>query len=187
LFLLLAGIGGWYFFLRTPPDRVIAGQDWYKATGGDGLFTAYFPGSKPKYDKVGLGPPEFLMRKSGVGAADLSWKMEGWIRKEGGREYSVYLFTLPNTGGNADGLAHVAAVSRVKPGPGVVGLVDEPVTVGGHQGRRIATRGEGEAKVAQSFAIGTRQWLLLVVAGPESLDPGDSKVVAFFDNFTIDR
>jgi hypothetical protein len=186
ILLLLAGIG-WYFFLRTTADKTIDGVDWYKATGGDGLFTAYFPGSTSKYEKAGFEPPAILFKKGGLSRDDISWKMESWVRKEGGREYSVWLFTMPNHGGNADGLAQVAAVSRVRPGPGVVGLVDEPVTINGHQGRRIATRGAGEGKIAQSFAIGTRQMLLVVVTGPESLDPADAKVVAFFEHFTINQ
>ncbi|HKB04115.1 MAG TPA: hypothetical protein VKD90_17970 [Gemmataceae bacterium] len=185
LALLLLGGVGWYLFLRAAPDKTINGEDWYKASGGDGLFTAYFPGSAPKYEKAGFEPPAILFKKGGLSRDDISWKMESWIRKEGGREYSVLLFTMPNHGGNADGLAQVAAVSRVRPGPGVVGLVDEAVTVNGHAGRRVATRGQGEVKVAQSFAIGTRQMILIVVTGPESLDPGDPKVVAFFENFTI--
>jgi hypothetical protein len=185
LVLVLLGIGGWYFFLRTPADKTIDGVDWYKATGGDGLFTAYFPGNTPKYEKAGFEPPAILFKKGGLSRDDIAWKMESWIRKDGGREYSVWLFTMPVHGGNADGLAQVATVSRVRPGPGVIGLVDEPVTINGHPGRRIATRGQGEGKVAQSFAIGTRQMLLVIVTGPEGLDPGDPKVVASFENFTI--
>jgi hypothetical protein len=183
----VVGLGAWLFFGRATPDRTIDGEAWYKAAGGDGLFTAHFPGDKPKYDKVGFRPPEFLAQKAGTTADELAWKMETWSRKDGGREYSVMLFTLPSKGASADAAARAAAATRVRPGAGVTVVVDETVTVGGHQGQRVVTRGGGEGKVALSFGIGSRQLLLVLVSGPESLDHTDPKVVTFLDNFSLNR
>jgi hypothetical protein len=185
--LAVLGVGAWFLFLHTPADKTIDGEGWYKASGGDGLFTAYFPGGKPKYEKAGFQPPEFLARKAGKNADDMGFKVESWTRKVDGREYSIALFTGPALGAAPDQAERAAALARVPAGPGVTVLADEMTTVNGEPARRLATRGARQGRVSLTLGIGNRQTLILVVTGPDTLTPADPKVAAFFDNFTLQR
>lgn len=186
LVLLVLGVLVWFLFLRTPPDKTIDGQDWYKVTGGEGLFNAYFPGDKPKYEKTEFGLPAILARKGGMKPDDLAMKMESWTRKEGGREYTVGLFTGPAIGPTPDQAERAAALARVPAGPGVNVLVDETTTISGQPARKLATRDGRQGRVSLTINMG-RQTLIVVVAAPDTILPNDPKVAAFFDNFTLNR
>jgi hypothetical protein len=187
IFLLLLLIGGGiliYQMMRTPADKTIDGQDWYKASEPDGLFVAYFPGDKPKYEKVGFQPSAFLAKKAGRNADELGFSSQNWTRRDGGREYSISLLTVPgNAAGNA--AEQAAAQTRVPPGPGVTIVVDEQVTIGNRQARRLVTRAGDRGQASLFMGVGGRQMISIVVSGDASVDLNDPKVKAFFDNFTF--
>jgi hypothetical protein len=187
VFLLAVLIGGGiiaYRMMQPDPDKTIAGEGWYKTEDPDGVFTAYFPGDKPKYEKTGFQPSAFLASKAGRKAEEMSFSVKTWTRKHGGREYSIVLMTLP--GDNSGVAAEQAAANvRIPPGPGVNVALDDTVAVGGRQGRRLAVRKGDKGQVSVFLGIGGRRFLSAVVSGDGSVDPNEAKVKAFFDNLTI--
>lgn len=183
---IVGGLVGWYVLKNPPvPTKEIAGETWYEGKDPGGLVTAYFPGDKPKYDKVGFKPPAILAKQAGADPDELAWNMQTWTRTDGGREYMVMLFALPSRGSSPDLTQRLATASRIPPGPGVDVLVEEEVTIAGHKAQRLATRGGGVTKVALTFGLGSRHLLLALVSGGDQFDHTDLKVVAFFDNLTI--
>jgi hypothetical protein len=185
---VLALVGGYIAYRMSQPDadKKIDGQEWYKADHPDGLFTAYFPGDKPKYEKTGFQPSGFLAKKAGQKAEELGFSSEIWTRKEDGREYSISLLTLPgsNTGTEAE---QIAARTRTAPGPGVNLVLDDHVQVGNRQARRLVTRKDNKGQASLTMGVGGRQLLSIVVSGDGSVDHNDPKVKAFFDNFTFHK
>ncbi|MBN9517084.1 hypothetical protein J0H58_00975 [bacterium] len=188
---LLAAVGvGGYFAYRTatpPPDKEVAGAGWYKAEENDGWFTAHFPGGKAKYERHGFRIPDFLAKQAGATGEELSWNIQTWDRKHGGREYGVFLFTLPSKGSAANQAEQAATRVKVAPGPGVQMRLDDTVTLNGHTGVRRAMRGGSETKVSMLFGLGSHRILGVMVSGPDDFDHTDPLVVAFFESFTLDR
>jgi hypothetical protein len=186
--LLIGGAIAIYVYAWSDPagTKKIAGETWYKPDETSSMFTAYFPGGKPDYDKVGFKPPAILAKHAGD-PEELAWSMQSWVRKHGRREYSVFLFKMPAKGQDADFMARMTAVTRdnQRLGAGVKILSDEPVTVTGNQGRRIVTRGGGESRATLTFPLGTRHILVMYVTGSDDFDHTDPKVAAFFDNLVI--
>jgi hypothetical protein len=184
--LILLVVGGIvvYQMTRPKPDKEIAGEGWFKADDPDGLFTAYFPGDKPKYEKVGFQPSEFLAKKAGRDAGELGFSSQNWTRRHEGREYSISLLTLPGSAAG-DAAEQAAARARTPPGPGVTVAADDQVTVGARQARRLVTRAGNKGQASMFMGVGGRQALVIVVAGDTSVDHNDPKVKAFFDNFTF--
>ena len=184
-------IGGYNLFRSppVPPDKEIAGEGWYKVQEKDDWFTAYFPGGQPEYEKHGFQIPQFLADKANAKSEDLGWNIQMWNRKDGGREYGIFLFALPAKGSESDPkLAEQAAArTRLAPGPNVVVKVDDKVTVGKRTGRRFAVQGGSETKVSMLFGLESHHILGVMVTGPDAFDHTDPKVVAFFENFTLNR
>jgi hypothetical protein len=187
LVIIGGGIAMYFFVWHNPSDtKKIAGETWYKPDEKSSMFTAYFPGGTPDYDKVGFKPPAILAKHVGD-PEELAWSIQSWVRKHDRREYAVFLMKMPSKGQDADFMARMSAVRRENQplGAGVQILSDEPVTVTGNQGRRIVTRGSGESRATLTFPLGTRHILVMYVTGNDNFDHTDPKVAAFFDNLVI--
>jgi hypothetical protein len=187
VFLLAVLVGGGiiaYRMMQPDADKTIAGEGWYKADDPDGAFTAYFPGDKPKYEKHGFQPSAFLASKAGRKAEELGFSAKTWTRRDGGREYSISLLTLPGDG-SSDAAERAAAQVRTPPGPGVTVALDDTVSLGNRQARRLVIRNGNKGQASLFLGIGGRQFLAVVVSGDGSVDQNDSKVKAFFDNLTV--
>jgi hypothetical protein len=185
--LIIGGGVAMYFYWHHPSDtKKIAGETWYKPDEKSSMFTAYFPGGTPDYDRVGFKPPAILAKQVGD-PEELAWSIQSWVRKHDRREYAVFLMKMPSKGQDADFMARMSAVRRENQpvGAGVQILFDEPITVAGNQGRRIVTRGGGESRATLTFPLGTRHMLVMYVTGADNFDHTDPKVAAFFDNLTI--
>ena len=186
-FLFLAVlVGGFIAYRMSLPDadKQMAGEDWYKVDDPDGMFTAYFPGDKPKYEKFGFQPSEFLAKKAGQRADELGFSTQIWTRKHDGREYSISVLTLPGSN-SGDAAEREAARTRTPPGPGVSVVLDDKVPVGNREARRLVTRSGNTGQASLVMGVGGRQILAIVVSGDGSVDHNDEKVKAFFDNFTF--
>jgi len=183
---LLVMVGGFIAYRMSLPDadKEIAGEEWYKVDEPDGLFTAYFPGDKPKYERFGFQPSEFLAKKAGQRADELGFGTQAWERRHDGRQYTISLLTLPgsNSGTEAE---RVAARTRTSPGPGVNVVLDDKVPVGTREARRLVTRSGNKGQASLVMGVGGRQMLAIVVSGDGSVDHNDPLVKAFFENFTF--
>jgi hypothetical protein len=185
LLILGAGIAIYRSAWSEPAGtKTIVGETWYPMDEKSSMFSAYFPDDTPVYDKVAVKPPALLGNRVGD-PEDMSWSMQTWISYHRRREYSVFLFKMPTDGRNPDFMAHAIAMSGQRPTDGSRVLSDEQVTVDGHPGRRIVTRGDGQSRAAMSFALGTRHVLVIYVMGKDNFDHTDPMVAAFFDNLTI--
>lgn len=184
-FLLVLGVVGWLVFGRSSADtKEIAGEKWYKASDPDGVFSAYFPGGEPKSEKVAFRPPEFIVKKSGMSADEMAWSMQAWTRRHHGREYAVSVFTQP-AGSSPEDAARTVAVSRLQISPKIKVLVDDTITVGGHQGRRQCVQAGGKGEVFVIFPMGDRKVVMVSVSGSDTFDHEESKVKAFLNNLTF--
>ena len=183
--LMIGGAIAVYRYASSDPPgtKKIAGETWYPPDEKSSLFTALFPGDTPEYDRFAVKPPAILGNRFGDGQ-DMALSMQSWVCAHGRREYSVFLFKMPNSGRHQDNFAQVMARGG-RAADGVRVVSDEQVTVSGHAGRRIVTRGGGRSTAAMSFLVGDRQELVIFVAGSDDFDHTDPMVAAFFDNLTI--
>jgi hypothetical protein len=164
-------------------DILIAGEPWYKVDDADGMFSAYFPGDKPKYEKHGFDPTILVGKKKDL---ELSFSAQTWVRKHDGRQYGIGVMTLP---GETTGDAAERVVSNSPfppPGRGAEVLLDDRIPIGGRQAHRIVTRAGSRAQVAAFVGVGSRQCVGLFVTG-EFKDQNDPKVQAFFENFQLKK
>ena len=183
--MLIVLVGGFVAYRMSLPDadKQMAGEDWYKVDEPDGLFTAYFPGDKPKYEKFSFQPPAILAKKAGR-PDELGFGTQSWERRHDGREYSIVLLTLPGSNSGTDA-EQAAARARTPPGKGVNVTIDDKVPVGNREARRLVTRSGNKGQASLVMGVGGRQILAIVVSGDGSVDHNDEKVKAFFDNFTF--
>ena len=183
LVVLVGGFIAYRMSLREA-DKQIAGEDWYKVDEPDGLFTAYFPGDKPKYEKFGLQPSVFLAKKAGQRAEELGFSTQSWERKHDGRRYTIVLLTLPGSASGTEA-ERIASQTRTPPGPGVTVAIDDKIQVSNREARRLVTRSGDKGQASLFMGVGGRQALVIVVSGDSSIDQNDPLVKAFFDNFTF--
>jgi len=187
--LLICGLVGAYFAFRAavpPPDKEMAGLGWYKAEDHDLTVTAYFPGGKPKYERVSFNADNIAKLAGAKEALGMHWRMETWERTEGKRKYTAFLFTLPSSSAAPPRLAEdQLAKMRVPTGPGVEVKVKDDVKVGAYPAKRVAIQQGGGSKVSLAVGVGQNRMAGMIVEGDELFDHTDPAVVAFFENFTI--
>jgi hypothetical protein len=185
LLLIGGGIGAYYYF-KPKGDKIINGEEWFKVQDSDGILEAYFPGSRPEFEKYGFEPSNFLAQKAGKKSGEeLGFNVKMWTRREGGREYSITLVKFPE-GGNPKGAEEAfSKTPRIPLGPGVTVLADDTVQVGGHDARRFVVRKDNKGQVSLMMGIGSRRVLMVLVAGDQTVDQNDLKVKAFFENLTV--
>lgn len=171
-----------------PPDREMAGIGWYKVTEKDDWFTAYFPAQPPEYERHGFQIPAILAGKDEK-PENLGWETQMWSSKEGGREYSIFLFRLPAKGSESDPkmAEQIAARTQIRPAPDVQTRVNDTITVGERTAKRVAIVSKNESKVSLMFGVGSSRILGVMVNGTDEFDHTDPKVVAFFENFTFNK
>lgn len=126
------------------------------------------------------------MPKLACGFKSRRFAIWGWTRQEKGREYTVSLLTLPDGGGGPSAAeTSAAAISGIRPGPDLKVLVNDTIEVNGHPATRLCLQGRGEGRVSLTIGIGSRQLLVVVVTGSESLSHTDPKLAAFLENFKM--
>jgi hypothetical protein len=171
---------------QSDADKVIDGEGWYAASDPDGLFTAYFPVGKAKYEKLTLKPPEFIAKDAGTSVENMVWKSQIWARKENGREYSITLFDIPAQGPMRDAAQRAVAASQAQP-PGYAVIHDDFVQFGAYQAKRLCVGDAHHGKFSLLINTGPRQVLIIHLSGSETVRPADPKLKAFFENVTIHR
>ncbi|HYH68603.1 MAG TPA: hypothetical protein VD866_28175 [Urbifossiella sp.] len=188
---LLVGLGvGGYFAFRSAvpaPDKEMAGLGWYKTEDHDLTLTAYFPGGKPKYERLSFNADNLAKLAGAKEAVGMNWRMETWERTEGRRKYTAFLFTMPSSSAAPPRLAEDAlARRRVQIGEGVVVKVQDDVKVGAYPAKRVAIQQGGGSKVSLALGAGQNRMAGLIVEGDELFDHTDPAVVAFFENFKLE-
>src|SRR5262249_41598024 len=155
-------------------DKIINGEEWFKAEDSDQVMTAYFPGGKPELEKYGFEPSNFIAQKAGrKSGEELAFSVKMWTRREGGREYSVTLVKFPEGGNPKAAEEAFSKTPRIPPGPGVMVVADDTVQIGGHNAQRIVVRKDGKGQVSLMMGIGSRRVLMVLVAGDQTVDLND--------------
>jgi hypothetical protein len=189
-FVLLAGlavaIALAYRSAVPAPDKEMAGLGWYKSEDHDLTLTAYFPGGKPKYERVSFNADNLAKLAGAKEAVGMNWRMETWERTEGKRKYTAFLFTMPTSSAAPPRLAEDAlAKRRVQIGEGVEVKVQDDMKVGAYPAKRVAIQQGGGSKVSLAVGAGQNRMAGVLVEGDELFDHTDPAVVAFFDNFML--
>jgi hypothetical protein len=171
---------------QSDADKVIDGEGWYTASDPDGVFTAYFPGDKPKYEKLNFKPPDVIAEKAGARFEELNWRSQIWARKEGGREYSITLFDVPAHGPMRSAAEKAVIASQSSP-QGYVLILEDTVPCGTHQAKRLSLGDAHHGKIVWIVDISPRQVLIVHISGTDTVRVADPKVKAFFENVTLSR
>jgi hypothetical protein len=174
--------------LFPTPDKTINGIGWYEAHE-DVNYTvqAYFPGTKPSYEKHGINVPDGLAKMAGgntPSGAELSWNVKLWENKYKKREYSVMLFTFPSAGSEPGLMERTILGQRLQEGAGVT-LTEERITFGGRPARRVVVQGPERSTVYVMLATGNVQMCCICVYGSGKFDETDPMVAAFLENVTV--
>lgn len=187
---LVCGLIGAYFAFRSAvpaPDKEMAGLGWYKSEDHDLTVTVYFPGGKPKYERLSFNADNLAKLAGAKEAVGMNWRMETWERTEGKRKYTAFLFTMPSSSAAPPRLAEDAlAKRRVQIGEGVEVKVQDDVKVGAYPAKRVAIQQGGGSKVSLAIGAGQNRMAGVMVEGDELFDHTDPAVVAFFDNFKLE-
>jgi hypothetical protein len=174
-----------YFYFNPTPDKTIAGVGYFEAhEEPDYAMQAYFPGSKPKYEKVGLNL-EGVGKLAGFDGEAMSFNMKIWEGKHAEREYTIAVGKWPTALGDKQmwDIHNMGQLKKAAPGAKF-----EDCTVGGRPAIRVIDHvgGRTEITIFAAAKVGDEpRSCLISVDGPGNFDETDPVVAAFLDNLKL--